>query len=77
MHYQACITIGTLETDPQDSRRKRINYNKGRTLVKWYRADGIGAAMTLAGKTKFAKVKSIREVSYTEYVEGVEKHHEY
>ncbi len=76
-HFRANITIGILETDPGNSRRKRLNFLKGRNITKWYRAQTMGQAMTLVGKTKFARIRNITEIAYKEYVKGVEKHHEY
>ena len=77
MHFKASITIGRLETDPDNTRRKRTNFRKGRTITKWYRAEDIGQAMSLAQKTRFAKINYINTISYDDYVKGVEKHHEY
>ena len=71
------MTIGSLETDPQNSRRKKMNFKRGRSITKWYRADSIIDAMLLANKTKYSKVNIINTISYDEYIKGVEKHHEY
>lgn len=77
MHFRACITVGRLEMDPNNTRRKRVNFKKGRTITKWYRAPDIGVVLTLVNKTKFAKFNFIESISYADYVKGVEKQHEY
>jgi len=76
-YFRALITIGILETDPGNTRRKRVNFRKGRTLTKWYKSGSIAQALTLVGKTKFAKVRKIDTIDYKSYIKGVEKHHEY
>ena len=77
MHYRAYITIGDLESDPDNTRKKKLNFRKGRSITKWYRAPNMLEAMSLANKTKHAKINRIDLISYEEYVKGVEKHHEY
>ena len=76
-HFKARITIGRMETDPGNTRKKVINFRKGRKITKWYRGKGIEDVLTLVGKTRFAKFDCIEHVTRDEYVKGVEKHHEY
>jgi len=77
LHFKANIAIGRLRTDPNNSRRKYVDFNKGRTITKWYRANNIGEALSLVAKTRFAKYLCITNITYDEYLKGVEKHHEY
>jgi len=75
-YYKALINIGIPEKD-RDSRRTIINFQKGRTVVKWYKGADITKVMDLTKKTRYAKIVFIKNISFKDYTEGVFNHHEY
>jgi len=77
MYYKVLLSIGVREKDPNNRGRKRTNYKKGRTLVKWYRAQDMAGVTFLVNKTRWSKYHYIKPVQYKDYIKGVEKHHEY